>query len=195
MAEFRCPGQDTRYWKAEDIFDLKCPSCGKEMEFFKDEPMRCCPECGHEVRNPRINLGCAKWCKFAKECLGSLPEYDNTVVPVCDRLTAALKETFGVDSDQVVKALTRLEFADQMLATETADHQVVRIAALLADLEDNNVRELLEPVKIDTATAEQVCRIISAQRDGKNIPAAEFKIVSAAARLADKKLAAITAQE
>ena len=74
MAKPRCPGQDTRYWKPEDIFDIRCPQCGKKMEFFKDEPFLKCPSCRTKVRNPKIDLGCAEWCKYAEECLGQMPQ-------------------------------------------------------------------------------------------------------------------------
>ena len=66
---FRCPGQDQRYWKPEDIFDVRCPHCGYEIEFWKDEPNHQCPECAKMVRNPRLDTGCAQWCKHAEECL------------------------------------------------------------------------------------------------------------------------------
>ena len=33
----KCPGQDTLYWKPGAIFEAKCPKCGKEVEFFKDD--------------------------------------------------------------------------------------------------------------------------------------------------------------
>jgi len=74
MTKLRCPGQDMRHWKPEDIFAVRCPHCGGEMEFFKDEPALPCPSCQSEVRNPKIDLGCAKWCRFANECLGQMPE-------------------------------------------------------------------------------------------------------------------------
>ncbi len=69
MAEKRCPGQDQRYWKFEDIFDVVCPHCETEIEFWKDEPVRTCPECKKSVRNPKIDPGCAEWCQYADECL------------------------------------------------------------------------------------------------------------------------------
>lgn len=69
MAEPRCPGQDQRYWKPEDIFEVPCPFCGTEIEFWKDEALRTCPKCKAQMRNPRIDLGCARWCLQAKECL------------------------------------------------------------------------------------------------------------------------------
>jgi hypothetical protein len=69
----RCPGQDMRSWKPEDIFELRCPACDLEIEFWKDEPLRDCPACGQEVRNPRMDLGCAAWCAAADKCLGVEP--------------------------------------------------------------------------------------------------------------------------
>jgi Zn finger protein HypA/HybF involved in hydrogenase expression len=65
-----CPGQDTQFWKPGDIFEIVCPACGAKVEFFKDDAKRRCPGCGHQFPNPKLNLGCAKWCKFADKCLG-----------------------------------------------------------------------------------------------------------------------------
>jgi len=66
----RCPGQDKRFWKPEDVFEVKCPGCDREIEFFKDEPKLKCKKCGRIVLNPKINIGCAEWCKYSEECLG-----------------------------------------------------------------------------------------------------------------------------
>jgi hypothetical protein len=66
--ESRCPGQDMRNWKPEDIFTVACPQCGAEIEFWKDEPMRQCSACRKEVRNPKVDRGCAEWCKHGPEC-------------------------------------------------------------------------------------------------------------------------------
>lgn len=70
MSHPRCPGQDMRYWKPEDIFIVTCHFCGGEIEFWKDEPVRACPSCSEEVRNPKIDTGCAKWCRHGDECQG-----------------------------------------------------------------------------------------------------------------------------
>jgi transcription initiation factor TFIIIB Brf1 subunit/transcription initiation factor TFIIB len=66
----KCPGQDQRFWKPEDIFEVKCPGCGETVEFFKDEPKIKCRKCGRMVANPKIDLGCAQWCLYAQQCLG-----------------------------------------------------------------------------------------------------------------------------
>ena len=65
----KCPGQDQRYWKPEDISEEDCPACGAKIEFWKDEPRVKCPKCRKAVMNPKIDLGCAQWCRYAQQCL------------------------------------------------------------------------------------------------------------------------------
>ena len=69
----KCPGQDTRYWRGDDIFEAKCPKCGAEVEFFKDDTTRPCPACGHRFLNPGMDFGCAAYCPHAAQCIGNLP--------------------------------------------------------------------------------------------------------------------------
>ena len=68
----QCPGQDTRYWKPGDIFEAPCPHCGRPVEFFKDESTRRCRNCKQLATNPRMDFGCAAYCKYAEQCLGEL---------------------------------------------------------------------------------------------------------------------------
>ncbi len=68
----KCPGQDQRYWKPGDVFEVNCPGCNGKIEFFKDEPQLKCRKCGRAVLNPKINLACAKWCRYAEQCLGTI---------------------------------------------------------------------------------------------------------------------------
>ena len=35
MSEQKCPGQDTRYWTLDDVFESLCPHCGYSIEFFR----------------------------------------------------------------------------------------------------------------------------------------------------------------
>jgi hypothetical protein len=66
----KCPGQDTRYWKKEDIFEVRCPVCHTSAEFFKDDVRRRCNKCNSWVPNPKLDLGCIEWCNYAEECVG-----------------------------------------------------------------------------------------------------------------------------
>jgi DNA-directed RNA polymerase subunit RPC12/RpoP len=65
----KCPGQDLRYWKLDAIYTVPCPVCGQPVEFFKDDRSRKCPHCRKRFKNPRLDLSCAKWCVYAKECI------------------------------------------------------------------------------------------------------------------------------
>jgi hypothetical protein len=68
-----CPGQDMRFWKPEDIYNVDCPFCQTAIEFWKDEPMRICPECKNPVPNPKIDSGCQDWCNSKGDCQGPTP--------------------------------------------------------------------------------------------------------------------------
>lgn len=70
MIGTKCPGQDMRYWTAEDVHEEKCPQCGDMIEFFKTDIRLRCRNCKTRVANPRFNMGCAQWCAYAEQCLG-----------------------------------------------------------------------------------------------------------------------------
>jgi hypothetical protein len=69
----QCPGQDSRYWDGEAVFEAKCPKCDHIVEFFKDDSTRKCSKCGNKMINPNMDLGCASYCPYAEQCLGSMP--------------------------------------------------------------------------------------------------------------------------
>lgn len=70
----KCPGQDMQYWNDDAIYDVQCPECDKMVEFYKDDTTRKCRHCGHRFVNPKMDFGCAAYCQFAEQCLGTLPE-------------------------------------------------------------------------------------------------------------------------
>ena len=63
-----CPGQDRSSWTADDIFEVPCPNCGKEIEFFKDDARRYCRSVRHLRAEPQQDVGCAAWCSAAEKC-------------------------------------------------------------------------------------------------------------------------------
>jgi len=74
MPEVKCPGQNTLFWKPEDLFETPCPACGNPVEFFKDDPSRKCPKCGFRFPNPRLDMGCLEWCPYAEQCQAAMEE-------------------------------------------------------------------------------------------------------------------------
>ena len=197
MAKPRCPGQDMRHWKPEDIFELRCPHCGGEMEFFKDEPSLPCPSCRKEVRNPKIDLGCAKWCKFARECLGQLADATDQVGSLCDRIIEEMKRIFGDDHRRIEHALEVLKNAETILEAEPADPLAVKAAAILHDIGIREAerkhgscsprfqelegppiaRTILDRLGLDEDTIAHVCRIVGSHHSANDIDTPEFRIV------------------
>jgi DNA-directed RNA polymerase subunit RPC12/RpoP len=63
---FKCPGQDKRNIKVENII---CPACGYKLEIFSDEIKVKCPNCRQFACRLRLP-SCVDWCKAARECGG-----------------------------------------------------------------------------------------------------------------------------
>jgi len=62
----KCPGQDDRNIKAEEI---RCIGCGYKVEIFSDEIKVRCPKCRKITIREKLP-SCVDWCKSARECLG-----------------------------------------------------------------------------------------------------------------------------
>ena len=183
----KCPGQDSRNWEAGAIFDAKCPQCGSEVEFFKDEASRKCRKCGAKVANPKMDFGCASYCRFAAQCLGDLPpeltsERDNLLR---DRLGLEVKRRFKQDFKRIGRVLKVVRYAERIVKEEGGDPAVVLAAAYLVDTgggdaaegtgslqpgprgsEDQAaVREILGKVGAAEALIRAVCGVVGAMGD------------------------------
>jgi len=191
----KCPGQDQRFWKPEDVVEVECPECGHKTEFFKDEPKLKCRNCRRVLINPKIYLGCAEWCQYAEQCVGiSMTKRESFIR---DRLINEMKQVFGPDEKRIDHALSVLDYAEQILQVEGGDPVVVKAAAILHDIgiveaqrkykssapkyqeiEGPPIaRKILEEYDLDAETVEHICRIIANHHSAKDIDTAEFRIV------------------
>jgi putative nucleotidyltransferase with HDIG domain len=132
----KCPGQDTRFWEIRDIFDAKCPKCEYNVEFFKDEPTQTCKNCGHEFVNPRMNFGCAAYCKYAEQCIGNLPpellaERDDLLK---DRVAVEMKKYFRRDFKLINHTGKVASYAEKIVKQERGNPAVVLASAYLHDI-------------------------------------------------------------
>ncbi len=191
---FRCPGQDQRFWKPEDIFEVQCPGCGQSVEFFKDEPKLKCRKCGSMIVNPKIDLGCAEWCQYAEQCIGITVK---NISIIRDKLIDEMKKVFGQDQKRIEHALAVLEYAEKMQVEEGGDPLVVKAAAILHDIgiheaerkygsSAGNYQEIEGPIiargilakyELDKETVEHICKIIANHHSGKGIDTVEFRCV------------------
>jgi ribosomal protein L40E len=130
----KCPGQDSRYWGPEAIFETSCPNCGAPAEFFKDEGSRKCRKCSVKILNPKMDFGCAAYCKFAAQCLGDLPPElaAKQSELLKDRVAAEVKKHLGRDFRRIARALKVVEYAGRISQSEGTDRAVVTLAAYLS---------------------------------------------------------------
>jgi DNA-directed RNA polymerase subunit RPC12/RpoP len=198
MLPSACPGQDKRFWKPDDVRDLACPHCGAKIEFWKDDPRRACPQCGQSVANPRFDMGCAKWCKFAKDCVGVQAAMAAGVAGLPrEKLIAEMRKVFGADERRIGHALRVLGFAEEILSAEGGNPLVVMAAAILHDIGIHEAerkhgsaagphqeaegppiaRRILEGLGFDAAAIDPVCRIVANHHSARDIDTPEFRII------------------
>jgi len=132
----KCPGQDSRFWKPGAIFDAKCPQCGEPVEFFKDDTIRRCKNCGHRFLNPGMDFGCASYCQFADQCIGDLPPelMAQREDLLKDRVAIEMKRYFKQDFKRIGHAVRVARYAEQIGKAEQANLGVVLTAAFLHDI-------------------------------------------------------------
>jgi putative nucleotidyltransferase with HDIG domain len=132
----KCPGQDTRYWDSGAVFEANCPKCGHSVEFFKDESSRKCRKCGEKVLNPKMDFGCASYCKFAAQCLGDLPPElaAKREDLLKDRVALEMKKFFKKDFKRIGHALQVARYAEKIVQKEGGNPAVVIAAAYLHDI-------------------------------------------------------------
>jgi putative nucleotidyltransferase with HDIG domain len=191
----RCPGQDQRFWKPDDIFEVQCPNCGESIEFFKDEPKLKCVRCKNIVVNPKMDLGCAKWCQYAKQCVGDSSA--NNISIIRDKLIDRMRKVFGHDRKRIEHALAVLNYAEQIQAAEGGDPLVVKAAAILHDIGIQEAerkynssagkyqeiegppiaKQILRNYELPDEVIEHICAIIANHHSAKDIDTLEFRCV------------------
>ncbi len=173
-----------QYWREGAIFDVQCPECGVIVEFYKDDTTRKCHKCDLRFVNPKMDFGCAAYCQFAEQCLGTLPEdfvvqQDNLLK---DKVAVEMKRYFKTDFGSIGHAVRVARYAEEIAkATEGTNIALVLCSAYLHNigkfeaekkhgskapehlqLEGPAVaRNILEKLGADENLVEDVCTIIS----------------------------------
>ncbi len=197
----QCPGQDSRYWSGEDVFEAKCPDCGHLVEFFKDDSQQRCRGCGHKMLNPRMDFGCASYCPHAEQCLGSMPPELIAAQGDLfkDRVAIAMRKYFGTDSRRIKHAMDVTGHAEVIgKHQDDGDMMVIMATALLhdigireAELKFNSsspkyqhsegppvARELLTELKAAPELIDEVCDIIAHHHTPRDEETINFKVIS-----------------
>jgi hypothetical protein len=160
MEQIKCPGQDTRYWKSDDIFTVECPKCGAEIEFFKDDTRRRCAWCGHLFYNPKIEMGCAEWCQFADKCVPELVKEKQAMQTFKERLRERALALAGEDPELAARLDRGLNLATDLLKAEGGDPKVVFAAILLQKVGRDKAGDLLAEMETEPDIAQSILEVL-----------------------------------
>jgi HD superfamily phosphodiesterase len=106
------------------------------VEFFKDDTTRKCDRCGHRMMNPKMDFGCASYCEYAEQCLGTLPPelLAQKEDLLKDRVALEMKRYFKSDFKRIGHAMRVARHAEAIGRTEGGNLSVVLCAAYLHDI-------------------------------------------------------------
>lgn len=182
----KCPGQDSRYWKPGAIFETECPGCGNRVEFFKDDSSRVCKKCGHRFLNPQMDFGCASYCKYAEQCLGTLsPELVSRKEDLLkDRVAVEMKRRLKKDFKKIGHATRVARYAEQIGKREGANLAVVLTAAYLHGLENKEkgregsvAVDILKNLGAADSLVEEVSEILLRKEASSNEEGVNYRVL------------------
>ena len=163
----KCPGQDSRYWRQGAIFEVKCPECGNEMEFFQDDTWRRCSKCGHRLQNPRMNFGCAEYCPYARQCVGNLPAEvlnKGQEAPLKDRMAVAVKKFLRGDFTRIAQAVRTAHYVEKE-AKEDLEYPVLVLCSHLMPLTLKLIREEKKTTDEAMQIVEEILETVNTGKD------------------------------
>lgn len=163
----KCPGQDMQYWNSEAIYEVDCPECARAVEFYKDDTTRSCTHCGHRFVNPRLDFGCAAYCKYAEQCIGTLPEefvgsQENLLK---DKVAVEMKRFYKTDFKRIGFVSRAAGLAEKIGREEGVNLAIVLCAAYLKNIGSGRLeaaREILLRAGAKDEVVNEVCALIEA---------------------------------
>lgn len=177
----KCPGQDMKHWKADAIFEVDCPKCGSLVEFYKDDTSRTCHKCVHRFVNPKLDFGCASYCQFAEQCLGTLPEdFTGALVDLLkDKVAVEVKRYYHTDFKAIRIATSGARHAEAIGKGEGGNLPVILCSTYLYGIENEIAKTILLKVGATPEMSELIQNIISSSSsDETTKKSLEAKIVS-----------------
>ena len=201
--DISCPGQNTMFWKPDDIYDVRCPNCDRPVEFWKDDSKRTC-KCGHRFLNPKRDLGCLEYCKYAEQCMPEMFQGESLKALYRDRLLVTAKIKMKPDDASLERSQKIAELAEAILDEEGGQPKVIFAATILGNLVLHSqaqgrqaafsaqgdspsaiTRKVLAEIGTEKEVTDQVCQIIENRINGAGSEDLDSKIVSDAMMLAD----------
>ncbi len=154
----KCPGQDMQYWKDDAIFEVNCPECDAVIEFYKDDTSRKCHKCEHRFVNPKLDFGCASYCKFAEQSLGTLPEnfLGSREDLLNDKVAVLLKRHLKTDFKRIREATELARLGENICKKEGGNLAVVLCSSYLHQID----KPVADSILAEAGASEPLCDTI-----------------------------------
>ncbi len=181
----KCPGQDMQYWTDNAIFEVDCPKCGKPVEFYKDDTSRKCPHCENRFVNPKMDFGCAAYCPFAEQCIGTLPEEFKGVQDTLlkDKVAVEVKRYFHTDFKAISRATKIARFAENIGKAEGGKLAVILCCAYLEGVAEKDAEDILKKLSTNDAITDEVLSVLKQLKTDNAPDSIEAQIVHDAVSL------------
>lgn len=181
----KCPGQDTKYWKEDAIFEADCPKCGTAIEFYKDDTTRKCSQCGHRFVNPKMDFGCASYCQFAEQCLGTMPEeFMGTRQDLLkDKVAVEVKRHYQTDFKKIRQLTNAAKYAENIGKAEGGNLAVILCAVFLHGTGPDIAKTILHKAGASEALIVDICGLLANQKNLPKEASLEARIIHDALRL------------
>ncbi len=155
-----------KYWKDDAIFEVSCPECDKAIEFYKDDTTRKCSNCGHRLVNPKMDFGCASYCQFAEQCLGTMPEefMGSREDLLKDKVAVAMKRFYQTDFKSIRKATSAARHAENIGKAEGGNLAVILCAVYLHGMGLEDASSILAGVGASQPLIEEIIQILGTQK-------------------------------
>ena len=175
----KCPGQDTQYWTDNAIFEVDCPKCGKPVEFYKDDTSRKCPHCSNRFVNPKMDFGCAAYCPFAEQCIGTLPEEFKGVQDTLlkDKVAVEVKRYFHTNFKAISRATKIARFAENIGKIEGGNLAVILCCAYLEGVEKTAAEAILKKLSTNDDMTNKVLSVLEQLKGDTPPDSTEAQIV------------------
>lgn len=175
----KCPGQDMKYWKDDAIFNVDCPKCGAPIEFYKDDTSRKCSGCNHRLVNPKMDFGCASYCQFAEQCLGTLPEefMGSREDLLKDKVAVEMKRHFRTDFTSIRQATDAARHAENIGKAEGGNLAVLLCASYLHGNSLESARLILQKAGAAEPLIEEICGLLALQSQIPEDPSPQAQIL------------------
>lgn len=174
-----------KYWKDDAIFETNCPKCGTAIEFYKDDTTRKCSKCEHRMVNPKMDFGCASYCQFAEQCLGTMPEeFMGTRQDLLkDKVAVEVKRYYQTDFKKIRQATNAAKYAENIGKAEGGNLAVILCAVYLHGTGLDHAQTILHKVGASEPLIQEICGLLEHQENLPEEASLEARIIHDALRL------------